>query len=183
MTDAFSAHFMCLRVNKIMALIKYSPIYLYSCHEIMVLFVLRKLILQTRMRSHPVAIDVWFLVGLCCLLPYIMCANSEASGETSLVAYLISTIISWAGSNVGNWRVERPFFAFRVLIPGRLRTVLLFASMSDTLEDSRVNKFLNYIVQTCISEDYICPTNVVFYHTSCVRTVKLLARLRWSPIW
>ena len=27
-------------------------------HEIMALFVLRKLILQTRMRSHPVALDV-----------------------------------------------------------------------------------------------------------------------------
>ena len=32
-------------------------------HEIMVLFVLRKLILQTPMRSHPVGLDVWFLVG------------------------------------------------------------------------------------------------------------------------
>ena len=33
-------------------------------HEIMVLCVLRKLILQTRMRSHPVGLDVWRLVGL-----------------------------------------------------------------------------------------------------------------------
>ena len=32
-------------------------------HEIMALFVLHKLILQTRMRSHPVGLDVWFLVG------------------------------------------------------------------------------------------------------------------------
>ena len=32
-------------------------------HEIMVLFVLRKLILQTCMRSHPVGLDVWFSVG------------------------------------------------------------------------------------------------------------------------
>ena len=32
------------------------PIY-EPCHEIMVLLVLRKLILQTRMRSHPV--DFW----------------------------------------------------------------------------------------------------------------------------
>ena len=31
-------------------------------HEIMVLFVLRKLILQMRMRSHLVGLDVWFLV-------------------------------------------------------------------------------------------------------------------------
>ena len=29
-------------------------------HEIMALFVLRTLILQTRMRSHPVGLDVWF---------------------------------------------------------------------------------------------------------------------------
>ena len=32
-------------------------------HEIMILFILRKLILQTHMRSHPVGLDVWFLVG------------------------------------------------------------------------------------------------------------------------
>ena len=31
-------------------------------HEIMALFAFRKLILQTRMRSHPVGLDVWFLV-------------------------------------------------------------------------------------------------------------------------
>ena len=31
-------------------------------HEIMALFVLRKLILQTSMRSHPMGLDVWFLV-------------------------------------------------------------------------------------------------------------------------
>ena len=38
------------------------------------------------------------------LLPYIMCANSEGSADTawmpSMVAYLISTIISWAGSYI-----------------------------------------------------------------------------------
>ena len=37
--------------------------YFEPCHEIMALFVLQKLILQTRMRSHPVGLDVWFLVG------------------------------------------------------------------------------------------------------------------------
>ena len=63
-------------------------------HEIMMLFVLLKLILQTPMQTFH-------------LLPYFMCANSERSGETvrmrrlaepSLVAYAISTIIWWAGS-------------------------------------------------------------------------------------
>ena len=32
-------------------------------HEIMALFVLRKLIIQTYMCSNPVGLDVWFLVG------------------------------------------------------------------------------------------------------------------------
>ena len=31
-------------------------------HEIMALFVLRKLIRQTHLRSHPVGLDIWFLV-------------------------------------------------------------------------------------------------------------------------
>ena len=31
-------------------------------HEIMVLFILRKLIFQTCMHSHPAGLDVWFLV-------------------------------------------------------------------------------------------------------------------------
>ena len=76
-------------------------------HEIMALFVLRKLILQTRMRSHPVGLDVWILVR-----PFVYFHTScvqtakalvrlhggAGSPEPSLVAYVISTIISWAGS-------------------------------------------------------------------------------------
>ena len=76
--------------------------------EIMALVVLRKLILQTRMRSHPMGLDVWFLVG-----PFVYFHTScfrtakalarlrgcAGSPEPSLVAYVISTIISWAGSN------------------------------------------------------------------------------------
>ena len=60
-------------------------------HEIMVLFVLRKLILQTRMCSHPVGLDVWFLVGR------FICFHTSLRGctglpEPSMVAYVISTI-------------------------------------------------------------------------------------------
>ena len=67
----------------------------------MALFVLRKLILQTRARRLIVCRTRH-------ILPYFMCANSEGSGETagctgspkpSLAAYVMSTIISWAGSN------------------------------------------------------------------------------------
>ena len=91
----------------------------------MVLFVLCKLILQTRMRSHPVGLDIWFRSDLsftsilhvwkqrrlwqgCAGLP-----------EPSLVACVISTIISWAGSfklgqnkNIGAFPVPRPLLDF-----------------------------------------------------------------------
>ena len=60
------------------------------------------------MRSHPVGLDVWFLVG-----PFVYSHTScvrkakalarlrvcASSPEPSLVAYMISTIISWAGWN------------------------------------------------------------------------------------
>ena len=75
-------------------------------HEIMALFVLCKLILQMRMRSHPVGLDVWFLVGP--FLFHTLCVRTAktvaklrgcaASPEPSLVAYVISTIISCASS-------------------------------------------------------------------------------------
>ena len=64
-----------------------------------------KLILQTHMRSQSSSGARCLIFGQTLrLLPYFMCANSEGSGETaqqpepSLVAYVISTIISWAGS-------------------------------------------------------------------------------------
>ena len=63
---------------------------------------------QVLMRSHPVGLDVWILVPpfiyfhTSCvrtakaLVRLCRCAGSP---EPSLVAYVISTIISWAGSN------------------------------------------------------------------------------------
>ena len=81
-------------------------------HEIMVLFVLRKFILQTRMRSHPMGLDVWFLVGhfvyfhtLCVRTAKALARLRGRAGslKPSLVAYviIISTIISpWAASIV-----------------------------------------------------------------------------------
>ena len=81
----------------------------WPAHEIMALFVLRKLILQTCMRSQLVELHVWFLVGPFVYL-HISCVRTSkdparlhgraGSHEPSLVAYVISTIISWAGSNL-----------------------------------------------------------------------------------
>ena len=76
-------------------------------------FVLRKLILQTRMRSYPVGLGVWYFVG-----PFVYflasCVRTvkalerlqgcTGSPEPSLVAYVINTIISWAGSNIHTFK-------------------------------------------------------------------------------
>ena len=76
-------------------------------HEIMALFVLRKLILQTRTRSHPVGLDVWFWVvpfvyfyTSCVRTAKALARLRECAGspEPSLVAYVINPIMSWAGS-------------------------------------------------------------------------------------
>ena len=57
-------------------------------HEIMVHSVLRKLILQTRMRSHTEGIDVCFFGRALHLPSYFMYANSVGSGETARVRRL-----------------------------------------------------------------------------------------------
>ena len=84
-------------------------------HQIMPLFVLRKLILPTRMRSHPVGLIVWFLVGPFVYFHTSIVRTAKAlarlrgcagSPEPLLVAYVISTIISRAGSF--NHTVMRP---------------------------------------------------------------------------
>ena len=70
----------------------------------MALFVLRKLILQSYMRSHPVELVVWCLVGpfvnfhtSCVRTAKALARLRECAGlpEPSLVAYVISTTISW----------------------------------------------------------------------------------------
>ena len=89
------------------AFCSYSNRKIEPTHEILALFVLRKCILQIRMHSHPVGLDVWFLVW-----PFVYFFSScvrtakalarlracAGSPEPSLVAFAISTIISWADS-------------------------------------------------------------------------------------
>ena len=75
-------------------------------HEILVLFLLHKLLLQMHMRSHPEGLDVWILVWpftyfhTSCVRTakaLVRLGSCTGSPEPSLVAYVISTIISWAG--------------------------------------------------------------------------------------
>ena len=84
-------------------------------HGGMVLFVLRKVIFQTRMRSHPMGLDVWFSVGPFVYFPTSCARTAKAlarlhgiagSPGPSLVAYVISTIISWAGSNMESKKIS-----------------------------------------------------------------------------
>ena len=67
-----------------------------SAHEIMALFVLRKIILRTRIRSHLVGLDVWFFVGpfvyfhnVCVRTVKVLARMCGCAGspELSLVAY------------------------------------------------------------------------------------------------
>ena len=76
-------------------------------HEIMALFVLRKLMLQTCMHSHQVGLisDFWSDPFVCFHNSCVRKAKALARlrgyaglPEPSLVAYVVSTIISWAGS-------------------------------------------------------------------------------------
>ena len=76
-------------------------------HDILALFVFRKFILQTCMRSHPTGLGVWFLAwsyvyfySSCVRTAKALARLREWAGSPvpSLVAYLISTKISWAGS-------------------------------------------------------------------------------------
>ena len=93
--------------------------------EIMALFVLPKLILQMCMRKHPVWLDVWFFVGPFVYFhtSYVRTAKALArlcgcagSPEPSLVAYVISTIISWAGSVYGKITFSRTFTIFQKVL-------------------------------------------------------------------
>ena len=101
--------------------------YIYElCHEIMVVFILRKLILQiqTRMHIHPEGemSDIWSALHL---LPCIRTAKAlvrlhgcAGLPEPSLVAYVIRTIISWVGSYTAtNTRFVRntPYSHIRVI--------------------------------------------------------------------
>ena len=72
-------------------------------HEIMALFVSNKLILQTRMRSHPVGLDVWFFGQTLCLFPYFMCAKSEGSGETARMRRLAWAFAGRLCDKYQNW--------------------------------------------------------------------------------
>ena len=56
-------------------------------HEFIVLFVLRKLILQTFMRSHPMGLDVWLLFGSFDYFHILCVRTAKADVDTYVVTY------------------------------------------------------------------------------------------------
>ena len=93
------------------------------------LFILRNLILQTRKRSYPVGLEVWFLVEHFVYVHTSCVRTAKApvrlrgcagSLEPPLVAYMISTIISWAGLNFLSSCRTAFFFATFTMFPGHL---------------------------------------------------------------
>ena len=144
-----------------------------TSHEIMVLFVLCKLILQTRMRNHPVRLDVW-----CLIRPFVYFHTSCVRTAKAL-ARLRSTIILWAGSltlqsnhhirseTCVDWRlflyakcisymqIEMPIFMHLILVLALDPTVLLIDW------NVRVNCILKYrIFLVCSCCFFFC---FVFY--------------------
>ena len=119
--------------------------------EIMALFALRKLFLQSRMRSHPTGLDIWFLVGpfvyfhtLCVRTAKALARLRECAGspEPSLVAFVISTIISWAGSDHGRRRPV-PFYPSEVnTIPDRTN---LTSNITKADEKAKIRNWYNRI--------------------------------------
>ena len=86
------------------------------------------------MDSHPMGLDVWLLIGLFVyfILRFVWTAKALArlcglagSPEPSLVAYVISTIISWAGSNEAFYKIPCLYASMRNLTITALCPVLL----------------------------------------------------------
>ena len=134
-------------------------------HEIMALFVLRKLILQTRMRSHPVGLDVWFLVEpfvyfhTSCVRTAMTLARLRGcagSPVLSLVAYVTSTITSWAGSKDTDSAHRHNYSDQMIII---LQCVLLFIIYSAS---TKCYHFWNFDILKIIKGIWTVTLHFVF---------------------
>ena len=120
-------------------------------HEIIVLFVLRKLILQTRMCSHPVELDVWFFMYVVNSVAILL--GKSCSPGSPLVLCLVQVF------DVSFLFPTEPSHEIRVL----------FVLHKLTLQTRRCSHPVGLDVWFLIGP-FVC------FHTSCVRTAKALAR-------
>ena len=124
-------------------------------HEIMILFVICKLILQTRMRSHLVRLDVWFLVGHFVYLHTSCIRTAKAlarlrgcagSPEPSLVAYVISTIISYLYYRFRMQYNNKILFSLSQQLDFNLEPRKLIKSQFPGVEISKINGSLMFLL-------------------------------------
>ena len=178
----------------------------------MVLFVLRKLILQMHMPRHPVGLDAWFLVGLFVYFHTSCVQTAKAlvrlrgcagSPEPSLFAYVISTIISWAGSNYLYYHLELQLIQWWSILCLVYQTSSAHQLSISKIKLSLINlKEVSVTTHICLVDSSIlinwtCPFPVLgmpgaLLHFdsisdsySCMQTVKTLIRHRilWRLIW
>ena len=101
---------------------------LMPSHETMVLFVLRKLILQTFMRSHPTGLDVWFFVRpfvyfhtSCVRTAKALARQRKCAGspKPSLVAYVMYlNLMNWLICFYGETTKSIPMLSLlQLLVP------------------------------------------------------------------
>ena len=136
------------------------------CHEIMVPFILPKLILQTHKHSRATGQDLWFLVGpfayFCssCVWTAKALASlriSAGSPEPSLVAFVISTIISWAGSFIS---VKPKLIGVG---DGSYWNILIIRLLFTTLEESASQR-------QCEAQNYVAFNNILVLSQWCLFT-------------
>ena len=132
----------------------------------MVLFVLRKLILQTRMCTRPMRLDAWFWSKG--LLSYFMCANSEGSGETARMRRLAW---AFAGRHCDKYQnvMSRLIYVF----------VLLFFRFKSSLSSSPI---MDYIKKRCGElQDSFMVLCIRQHYTRFMVSTKY--RYEWCLIW
>ena len=136
----------------------------------MALFFLRKLILQTHMHSHPVGLDVWYLVGSfvyfhtsCVRTAKALARLRECAGspEPSLVAYVISTIISSAGSILFSFCIQ--IWYLGLAVPRVIRKINQWYSLkNETKIIENASTYLQMIVnivRISVNKIYISETS------------------------
>ena len=96
-------------------------------HEILALFVLCKFILQIRMRSHPVGLDVWFLVWP--LVYFQMCVKA-------LYHNLMSWLISSPVQSTRRAIVVTPVVRICVRVPITLQQSFIYKFFKSSYLDS-----------------------------------------------
>ena len=149
-------------------------------HQIMVLFVLRNPILHTRMHSHPAGLYVWFFVGpfvyfhTSCVRTQKALARLRAcagSPEPSLVANVISTIISWAGSS------ERTYWYLRCCNDFTLKCRVLLGR-----QRFRPNNSIRFIAFVTLNEPVHRPRIFSSEAISPCRNICICILLLWKRL-